>query len=246
MKKLVLGALAVAALSLGAHAQTLPAPQIKAGDQWTYQITVERAPNTWNKSENEVTVTRVTSSSIYLSSKQAGSTQPPRDSVVGADWSRIRDVNGKETLVNRPLAFPLEVGKSWEVSYTEQHPNKGHRFEEWHNKFTVVGYEPIDVPAGHFNALKVESEGHWNAELEPSNGVVQGAVVTQGNTTMVTQAQRVGAKPISGRTYKAFWYVPEVKRWVKSVEETYSVNDVRTERFTAELASFKPAASGAP
>jgi hypothetical protein len=42
----------------------------------------------------------------------------------------------------------------------------------------------------------------------------------------------------SGRTYKAFWYVPEVRRWVKSVEEYYASSGVRNEKYTGELESF--------
>jgi hypothetical protein len=44
----------------------------------------------------------------------------------------------------------------------------------------------------------------------------------------------------TGRTYKAFWYAPEVKRWVKSVEEYYGSGGVRNESYTTELESFKP------
>jgi hypothetical protein len=46
----------------------------------------------------------------------------------------------------------------------------------------------------------------------------------------------------TGRLYKAFWYVPEIGRWVKSDEEYYGSNGVRTQRFTSELESFKHAA----
>jgi hypothetical protein len=46
---------------------------------------------------------------------------------------------------------------------------------------------------------------------------------------------------VSGRTYKAFWYVPEVRRWVKSVEQYYGSGGVRNERYTGELESVKPA-----
>ncbi len=28
-----------------------------------------------------------------------------------ADWGRARDINGTQTTVNRPLAFPLEMSK---------------------------------------------------------------------------------------------------------------------------------------
>jgi hypothetical protein len=56
---------------------------------------------------------------------------------------------------------------------------------------------------------------------------------------MVTQTQKTTATPVSGRTYKAFWYVPEVKRWVKSVEEYYAASGVRSERYTSELESVR-------
>jgi hypothetical protein len=57
---------------------------------------------------------------------------------------------------------------------------------------------------------------------------------------MTTQVENTAERQTSGRLYKAFWYVPEVKRWVKSVEEYYSSGGVRNERYTQELESFKP------
>jgi len=231
--------LLVAALSSFALAQSLDAPMVKAGDSWTYESTVEAGPSGWTKTKNEVTASRVTGSTIYLSSKQSGSTQAARERFVGSDWSRVRNVNGKETVVALPLSFPMSVGKSWELGYTEEHPNKEHKFEQWNTKYVAVGYESVEVAAGKFQALKIEAEGHWTAELEPVNRVVQGADSTPGSTTMVTQAQRTVATPVSGRTYKAYWYVPEVKRWVKAVEEYYGSDGVRNSRFTDELDSFK-------
>lgn len=120
-----------------------------------------------------------------------------------------------------------------------QHPNKAHKSEEWNNKYTVVGYESIEVPAGKFNAWKIEAEGRWTAELEPTQTVVQGAQSNADGVSMVTQTQKTTDRTVSGRTYKAFWYVPEVKRWVKSVEEYYGSGGVRNERYTGELESFK-------
>ena len=49
----------------------------------------------------------------------------------------------------------------------------------------------------------------------------------------------------SGRTYMAIWYVPEVKRWVKSMEEYYTPGGVRNERYVSELERFE-VASQAP
>lgn len=238
MKNIVLGLIG-AALALPGFAQSVDAPSIKAGDSWTYRTTVEKGPSGWSQTRSEVTVSHVTSSSIYYSSKQSGSTQAATEVFAGADWSRSRDVNGKETVVNKPLSFPLTAGKTWEVQYTEQHPNKAHRFEQLNTKYTVVGFETVEVPAGKFKAIKVEAEGRWNAEIEPGQSVVQGAQMGQGGTTMVTQVQKTTAAPVTGRTYKAFWYVPEVKRWVKSVEEYYGNGGVRNERYTGELESLK-------
>lgn len=232
-------------LSSIAWSQPLDRPSVAVGDTWVYRSTTERGSSGWNQTDEEVKVTRVTPTAIFLATKAAGSTQPPKEMFVGPDWSRVRDVNGKETVVNRPLEFPLSDGKSWDVVYTEQNPNKNHKSETFNSHFSVVGYETVDVPAGKFRALKIESEGHWEAEIAPSQSVVQGAQSAQGDATMVTKVQSTTERKASGRLYKAFWYVPQVKRWVKSVEEYYSSSGVRNERYSEELESFKPGDSSA-
>lgn len=239
MKKLIPVLIGVA-LASSAWSETLDRPVVTVGDTWIYRSTTERGSSGWNQTDEEIKVTRVTPTAIFVATKATGSTQPPKEVLVGLDWSRERDVNGKETVVNRPLAFPLSSGKSWDVIYTEQNPNKNHKSEKFDYHFSVVGYETVEVPAGKFRALKIESEGHWEAQIAPGQSVVQGAQTDQGGATMVTQMQNTGERQTSGRLYKAFWYVPEVKRWVKSVEEYYSSGAVRNERYSQELESFKP------
>lgn len=153
--------------------------------------------------------------------------------------SRERSVNGTETVVNRPFAFPLSPGKTWNVEYDEQHPNRILASQKWNSQYRVVGTEAVEVPAGKFQAIKIESEGDWLAQLEPRQTVTQATQVEQGDTAMITHAQKIGPVQATGRTYKAFWYVPEVGRWVKSVEKYYGSNGVRNERYTTELESFK-------
>jgi hypothetical protein len=245
MNKLI-AALIGLALSPGAWSQTLDVPAVKTGDTWIYRSTTERGASGWNQTEEEIKVTRVTPTTIFIATKPAGSTQPPKEMLVGPDWSRVRDVNGTQTVVNRPLAFPLSDGKSWDVVYTEQNPNKNHKSEKFDNHFRVVGYETVQVPAGSFRALKIESEGHWEAVVAPGQSVVQGGQTGQSGTTMVTQVQNTAERQTSGRLYKAFWYAPEVKRWVRSVEEYYSSGGVRNERYSEELESFKPGDASAP
>jgi hypothetical protein len=238
MKKVLL-TLVLSLITSSSFAESIDPPTYKPGDTWLYQSTIEKGATGWNQSRSEITISRTTSTSIYYTSKPSGSTQPPQDKISGSDWSRLRNVNGKETLINKPLSFPLFSGKTWEVQYTEKNPNKDHKSEQWASKYTVVDTEPIEVPAGKFNAIKIEAEGTWTAEMEPKASVVQGVQATSNGTTMITQTQKPTTATITGRTYKAFWYVPEIKRWVKSVEEYYNVNGERTERYTDELISFK-------
>lgn len=103
-------------------------------------------------------------------------------------------------VARRSESFPLSTGKTWEIRYTEQHPSKTFRSEEWLHKYTVVGFEPVEVPAGKFNALKIEAEGRWTAELEPTQTVVQGAEANSSGVSTVTQTQKT-----SDRTVSAIW-----------------------------------------
>ena len=146
-------------LPLLAIAQSAPPPDIKGGDSWTYVNTFEKTPSIWRQTHDEVTVLRATPAHIYYTSKQAGSTQVPNEVIAGADWSRERNVNGAEVVVNRPFVFPLSPGKTWNLEYTEQHPNKTFASQKWSSQYRVVDTETVEVPAGKFQAIKVEAEG---------------------------------------------------------------------------------------
>jgi hypothetical protein len=220
-------------------AEPVESPSIKSGDSWIYRSTTEKGRAGSTQTRQEIVVTRVTSSSVYWTTKEPGSTQVPKEFISPADWSRARSVNGQETVVNKPLAFPLSPGQKWDLSYSEDHPNRVHKSEQWHSKYTVVGFEPVEVPAGKFNALKIEAEGNWVAQLEPTVAVAQGAQVSASATTMVTQSRKISDSTVTGRFYKAFWYAPEVKRWVKSTEEYYGSGGERSESYATELESYK-------
>lgn len=237
-KRLVL--FACAALPAVALAQTADAPGFKVGDTWVVRLTREKAPSGWEQVREEMAVARVTGSRLYITVKKAESPQPPREVVTGLDWSRLRSLNGKETTVTRPLVFPLAPGKSWTLRFTDPHPDAQHREVAWESTFRVLGYETVEVPAGRFNALKIESEGTWVAQRAPGQSVSQAATTTAAGTTMTTQTRKTEAETVAGRTYKAFWYVPEVKYWVKSEEEMFDGRGVRVNRVGMELESFKP------
>jgi hypothetical protein len=97
------------------------------------------------------------------------------------------------------------------------------------------------VPAGKFKALKIEADGSWTGEIAPrTTASIANQSGAQG-TTAVAQTVNVKAETVTGRLYQAYWYAPNVKREVKSVEENYDTNGLRSARWTNELESYKVA-----
>lgn len=241
-------------LMAGVMASPLPAatpapelaalPAVHESDSWTYIDTFERAPSVWRQTHDEVSVVHVLDDGLAFSSRQVGQTGTPAEHMVGRDWSRFRSIGGKEVVVNRPLAFPLVAGKSWDLQYTDPAPaNHAHKSETYDLHYRVAGWEDVDVPAGHFHAIKIESTGHWTAETAPgATSVAVAHTDGQGSLAQVVTRRAPVAATVEGRLYKAFWYVPEVGRWVKSVEEFYDVNGNRSERYTGALESWHRAA----
>ena len=222
-----------------ATAESVIQPVFNEGDSWTYKVSTEKGQS-WSQVRQEYKITRATEKNLFYSLKVIDSPNPVVNRISGIDWSVVRDVNGKETTVNQPLNFPLSVGKGWKVKYTELNPssNKTHKSEEWIHNYKVIKLESIRVPAGEFMAYKIEDDGEWIAQINASSGVSQGAVNNPGNITMVTQIQKNDSRTATGKVYKAFWYAPEVKRWVKAIEEYYGNGGTMNERYTSELESF--------
>jgi hypothetical protein len=231
-------ALAGVCLTARVEAQSIGAPRVSENDTWTYQDTAENKTG-WHQTHIETTVVRTGSTSIAISNKPVGSTMPPTEQLTGPDWTRFRSVNGHETVVNKPLSFPLSTGKTWEIEYTEDHPNRQLSSEHTRTAYKVTGWEDVTVPGGTFRALKVEADGQWSAAIAPAIAAASGTRVDAQGATTVMQTGKIAPATTSGRTYKAFWYVPGVKRWVKSVEEYYNPNGVRSERYMSELESYK-------
>jgi hypothetical protein len=53
------------------------------------------------------------------------------------------------------------------------------------------------------------------------------------------QTNRATPQTVTGRLYKAFWYVPSVKRWIKTDEEYFNTSGARSEVSSDELESYK-------
>ncbi|MBE1160155.1 hypothetical protein [Dyella acidiphila] len=234
-------AAAASLLCCTAYADSIDVPALKSGDSWVYTYTTENGQRGWSQKDEEIAVERVTGEDVLITLNQKGSNQPPAEELRGLDWSHTVDINGKQQMVSQPLSFPLHEGKKWELSFTQANPDPKLTSRTTQCKYAVTGWEDVQVPAGKFHALKVECDGQWSADLAPGVNVAQLGSATQSGTTMVSQTQRVVPHTVTGRIYRAYWYVPTVKRYVKAVEENYNGSGFRTYRLTEELDSFKPA-----
>jgi hypothetical protein len=222
---------------VSAQAQDLKLPKFSPEDSWIYHQTIQKGDKT-ETNDAEISVVRSDDQDLLVSVKAVGSTRPPAETMFKPDWARFRSVNGVETVVSRPLAFPLALGKSWNINYTENNPNPRHVREEIDITYKVVGWEDVTTPAGAFKALKIEGKGNWVADSPArvqTNSVLakQGVGLAQSSQNVVQGPQRA-----TGRIYRVVWYVPEVKRWVKSRDETLAASGQVSDTEESELATF--------
>lgn len=225
------------------HAQTVDRPAFKEGDKWVYSIRVdEDKSGTINSSTRkwEASINRAGIHTIILASKAVDSNLPPKESSLNADWSVTRSLNGKNAVTSRPYDFPMQAGKTWKLETLEEKPDSQAKTQKISLQYTVVGWEDVKVAAGTFKALKIEVEGEWAKEFEQRGASTNSATGTAATgATIVVQARApYTPPPVSGRMYKAFWYVPAIKRDVKIIEEDMSANGALHKRTTEELESF--------
>jgi len=224
------------------HAQTVDRPALKEGDKWVYSIRVDESKADIMSSTTrkwEASINRVGSHTVVLANKPVDSNLPPKESTLNTDWSVTRSVNGKNIVVNRPYDFPMQPGKTWKLETVEDKPDALTKTQKISQQYTVIGWEEVKVPAGTFKALKIEVEGEWSKEFEPRGPSANSAVGTgtAGATAIVQTHTAFTPPPVSGRLYKAFWYVPEIKRDVKVISEDSNGSGALHKRTTEELES---------
>jgi hypothetical protein len=110
------------------------------------------------------------------------------DSSWTAEWNAVRPVGD---IVFRPdsgmFRFPLRVGDKYDVKYDILRPKLNRLENRTTGTVTVAGWENVEVPAGKFRALRLELD----------------------STVETVDGTR------NFRRQSTFWYVPEVRRWVK-------------------------------
>ena len=168
-------------------AQEAPKPQVKADDRWVYRHTDRRLKPP--TFVYEMRVSFVDSRVIHAVIERQGGKRDS-DATWTSEWNGVVGVDeGVIELEKGMFEFPLVPGRQYAAAWEIRRPRRG-AFQVRHERMvTVVGWEDVEVPAGKFRALKVQAEGVY---------------------------RRID-KPFSAPAQNTFWYVPQVKRWVKSV-----------------------------
>jgi (2Fe-2S) ferredoxin len=132
------------------------APQAKLGDYWEYAMRDGYTGLPWGLYRYEVT--QVDADRIIVTLTNDG--RPVDRLVYAAGW------NGRELPVtplqrfryepsNQAFSYPLEPGKAWKAVLNSTDVATGKHYRTYvYGK--VVGWEHVRVPAGEFDALKVE------------------------------------------------------------------------------------------
>jgi len=150
---IVLGtALVVAQEQPPAGAKVAPFPQPKPGSWWLFQDTAF--------GETKVELKSVEEGKFVLQVEERGST---RNSIVASEWNAIETLSPRGQWLtflphSRTYSFPLWEGKKWGGPVTLK-TSTG-----FGNAFSVRGeakrWETITVPAGTFEAMRVEASGN--------------------------------------------------------------------------------------
>lgn len=181
-----------------AHAQIAELPRVAVGDRWhfaVYYTVPSQVPNrTW-------VITSVGAGRL-LGTENG-------DPLTLTDELNVIDSPGHSWTNSKALSFPLEVGKRWRYDTEWLLKSKASRGTASVD-VSVVGYEPIDVAAGTFDAFKLEAIG----EL--------------GGTAPIGSVY-------AARTTTTYWYSPVARAIVKRVYHNPYLGTETVELVAAEL-----------
>jgi hypothetical protein len=135
-------------------------PTIKVGDRWKYEQSDRRTGI--RESELNQSVLSVSASQIEGIENEGRFVWTPEMNFVESPTLAI-------TGEAKRLAFPLEVGKKWDYKYNFTNKVSGVK-ARWQLEATVVAYEKVKVPAGEYDAFRIEYSGFWNNDTSGRSG----------------------------------------------------------------------------
>jgi hypothetical protein len=198
-------------------AETLPPaerPDPKVGDIAVFRNLDVR---TGEKRETSMLVIQVDADKIVQ--EASGSTSGTR--TYTRDFNLLEVKTGeKVTFTAKPfwasLRFPLDVGQTWDGFFeSEAVLRPRNRNTQWRWKAHVVAAESITVPAGTFQAFKIEYDGRYFAHR--------------------------GDLSWTGSYKETAWFAPSINHFVKREVEQRSPGVNFIDHRVVELLSFKPA-----
>ncbi len=189
--------LALFLLSSGySEAQTVDPGPIRVGDRWSYDLKDDLTGDLRQSLTGVVTEINAKEITTRVTYRGKDRTQTM---VHDLDWGRIDDGVWKLRPSGIGIKKPLQVGKEWRSDSNGMHLQSGVAFRA-SGAAKVVGQEQITVPAGTFDAFRLEM------------------TVRTINTKDQTRSQ----------TWNFLvWYAPAVNRWVKRKSEWRSDGRLR-------------------
>lgn len=99
--------------------EPVAAPAFKTGDRWVFDQTIERDTQGFNQQRLDMKITRTGTETMIVGIKRDGSPAAYEDHLIGADWSLRRGIDGQHAATARPFSFPMKVGQTWTIDYTD-------------------------------------------------------------------------------------------------------------------------------
>jgi hypothetical protein len=224
---LLAAALSVApAVAQAAEPAVVPAPQMRAGDSWVFDRTIERGTAGFGRGRKAMKVESVDGDTMIVGVKPDGSPMNFQDVLMGTDWSKRRNIEGKDVVTARPFAFPLSVGKTWSADYADTTPHGNTLSAKFHVDYHVAGWEDVTTPAGAFHALKIEAVTHVDAHLAASTSAAMAGTGSAGGGTSAAQVTNLPDRMVHETWREQLFYVPELKYYAKFVGEHYNAEEL--------------------
>ncbi len=230
--------LVCAAATAALAAEGAPAPNLSVGDTWTYDRVFETGAQGFVERRVDLRIDRIGVDTMVIGIKPSGATRAFEDHIGGLDWSLRRLIDGQQTVTGRPMSFPLSVGKTWTADYLDPSTHGRQLSAHFKTRYRVTGMEDVTVPAGTFHAYKIVAEGEIEARMAPMAAGVAAVTATPDGATTVTHTDKSGPSVVHATSYEEIFYDPKVKYFVKTVEDQFNSENVRTSHRTDVLQSY--------
>lgn len=193
MQRFKVGVVLVSVFAAGAAGQAAaaepaaPAPVVNVGDSWTYQYTDvwKHAPGNLNRLE----VTAVDGDGVQMDLKRAATGDVTAHHRYSTELNPIDRGKMHFAPYYARYAFPLVPGKEWKADATGENPAAG-RHWRYQIKGKALGWEKVTVPAGEFDAIRVEVSSYY-------------------------QGEETGQRGGTGLSRETVWYAPAVNNFVR-------------------------------